>query len=183
MVDVVDGGGGDALEGVDDAFFHVVGGHAAVIEDDGNDRDVDFRENVGGHPGDDHEDAEDRHQEGGDDERIGAAEGEPDDPHMLASRCGAEIKALDEGTPLQRPAPRRGCLGAARGEKPGVEAPGGTWTASNNNRRAPMARRMASRSGTLRHRSWDSICTWVAAWAASRMARPLLRFLQWSMRT
>ena len=49
VLDVVDGGRQDALVGRDDPLFHVLRRHARVVERDGDDRDVDHREDVGRH--------------------------------------------------------------------------------------------------------------------------------------
>ena len=49
VLDVVDRGGQHALVDEDDALLDLVGGHAGVLPDDADDRDVDLREDVRGH--------------------------------------------------------------------------------------------------------------------------------------
>src|SRR5439155_22917219 len=52
VLDVVDGGGEEALEVADEAPFHLAGRHARVLPDHRDDRDVHRREDVGRHPED-----------------------------------------------------------------------------------------------------------------------------------
>ena len=80
VLDVVDGSGEGALAADSDDFGHFLGGNAAVGPDDADDRDVDFGEDVGGHA-ESGQDAEDDDHHGHDDEGVGAAAGEADDPH------------------------------------------------------------------------------------------------------
>ena len=72
VLDVVDGRGERALVVRDDALLHLLGRQARVVPDDGDDRDVDVREDVRRHP----EDRDRRHQQDDDghhDERVRAA--------------------------------------------------------------------------------------------------------------
>ena len=75
VLDAVDRGGQDALVDEDDARLDLVGGHAGVLPDDADDRDVDVREDVRGHAVD-ADRAEHRDQQGHHDERVGAAQGQ-----------------------------------------------------------------------------------------------------------
>ena len=82
MLDVVDGRGEDALVVGDDPLLHLLGRQAGVVPDDGDDRDVDVREDVRGHP-DDGEPAHDRDQHRHHDEGVGAPERDSDQPHEV----------------------------------------------------------------------------------------------------
>ncbi len=73
MLDVVDRRGHRTLAIRDDAPFHFLGGHAVVLPDHARDRDVNLRQDVGGHPEDRH-DAEQRNQNRHDDECVWKAE-------------------------------------------------------------------------------------------------------------
>jgi hypothetical protein len=85
MLDVADRRGQDAFIRTDDAPFHVGRGHPAVVEGDGDHRDLDFGEDVGGHLEHHHEDAQDRHQQRRHHKRIGPPEREPHNPHNRTS--------------------------------------------------------------------------------------------------
>ena len=83
VLDVVDGGRQRALVAGDDAVGHLGRGEAAVVPDDADDRDVDVREDVGRRPLQNdrgHEEDHDRE----DDEGVGTAKREADDPHGFA---------------------------------------------------------------------------------------------------
>jgi hypothetical protein len=80
VLDSVDRRREGALEVAREALLHLVGRQAAVLPDHRDDRDIDLRQDVGGHLQDRIDPADDdehRH----DDERVGAPEGEADDPH------------------------------------------------------------------------------------------------------
>ena len=70
------------LEVRDDAAFHLFRREPVVLPDDAHDRDIDVREDVHGH-GRNGDAAQDRNQQGHDDERVGASKRESDDPHDL----------------------------------------------------------------------------------------------------
>ena len=80
VLDPVHGRGEGPLTDSDDSTLHFGRGQPGVVPDDGDDRNVDGGEDVHGHGRDGH-DAQDGDQQGEDDERVGAAKGEPDDPH------------------------------------------------------------------------------------------------------
>ena len=84
MLDVVDRRGHRALAVRDDAPFHFLGGHAVVLPDHAHDRDVNLRQNVGGHPKDRH-DPQDRNQNRHDDERVGVTERDSNEPYHGAA--------------------------------------------------------------------------------------------------
>ena len=78
--------GQHALVDEDDARFDLVGGHAGVLPDDADDRDVDLREDVRGHAVD-ADRAEDGDQQRHHDERVGARQGQSYDPHEVKPSC------------------------------------------------------------------------------------------------
>jgi hypothetical protein len=65
------------------APLHLLGAHAGEVPDHGDDRDVDFRENIGGCPEDDNR-AQNEDEERDDDERIRPVESDSNDPHISA---------------------------------------------------------------------------------------------------
>src|SRR5262249_10486808 len=100
MLDVVDSGGEHALVDEHDARFNLVGGHAGVVPDHGDDRNVELGEDVGGGAVDadaaDHGD-EQRHH----DERVSASQRQLNDPHDLRSpQEGRRQSHPAAGTPL-----------------------------------------------------------------------------------
>ena len=87
MLNIVDVGSEAALEVGDHALLHFVGREAGVLEDDADDGDVYIRENIHRH-GDDGGAAQDGDEQGHDDESVGAAKGQPDNPHSVCFRGG-----------------------------------------------------------------------------------------------
>ena len=81
MLDVADLGGQRALIIIDDAARHVVRQQPVIGPDDADDRNVDVGENVGRRP---HrrQHAEDRNQEGEDDESVWPPQRDLNDPHV-----------------------------------------------------------------------------------------------------
>ena len=80
VFDIVHCGGDGAFGAGDDALVNVLGRHAGVVPDDARDRQVDLREDVGGH-GENRQDAQNDDEHGHHDERVGPIECEFNDPH------------------------------------------------------------------------------------------------------
>ena len=84
VLDVVDGGGQRPLALVDDAVGHLFGREAGVLPDDGDDRDVDVREDVGRRV-EDSDGAENHQQQRKDSEGIRPSKREADYPHIFSA--------------------------------------------------------------------------------------------------
>ena len=102
VLDVVDRGGEGALGTDGDDLGHLLGREPAVAPDHAGDRDVDLREDVGGHA-DDGQHAQDDDHHRHDDEGIGTAQRESDNPHRAICsflhatapvQCGLETAGI-----------------------------------------------------------------------------------------
>ena len=93
VLDVVDGRRHRALEGRDHAPFHLFGGQAGVAPDHAHHRDVDVGEDVD-RCAQDRQGADDQHQQCQNDEGIGPAQRQLDNPHssdQTGARAGPEF--------------------------------------------------------------------------------------------
>ncbi len=80
VLDVVDEGGEGPLEGAGDAAFDLFWTEAGVLPCNGDDRDIDVGEDIGGGPQDEHR-RSNQDQDREDNERIRPVKRKPDNPH------------------------------------------------------------------------------------------------------
>ena len=88
MLDVVHRGRERALERGDDASRHLIGRQAGVLKGDADDGNVDARKDIDRHA-QRRERTENENQQGGDDERVGPAERDPDYGEHARQTSGA----------------------------------------------------------------------------------------------
>ena len=97
VLDVIDEGGEGALVGAGDAAFDLFGAEAGVLPGNGDNRDIDVREDIGGCPEDEHR-RSDQDEDREDDEGIGPVKRKPDNPHE-ALREGERCPLYDCNRP------------------------------------------------------------------------------------